>query len=98
MHTCTRNDGLAVHGQEDPRDDEVYPEQEHQADQGPGRLAVKVLPKVIAMMIGTTVITSVKTTVTTTKGTPVTRECHVITKLIGLNNNARSKHLKPLYN
>ena len=63
---------MAVHGQEDPRDDEVYPEQENQADQGPERLTVKALPKVITVMIGTTVITSVKT-VTTTKGTPATR-------------------------
>ena len=46
---------------EDPRDDEVYPEQENQADQGPERLTVKALPKVI------TVITSVITSVTTTK-------------------------------
>ena len=77
LHTCTRNDGLAVHGQEDPRDDEVYPEQENRADRGPQRLTVKPLPKVITVTIGTTVKTSVKTTVTTTvtttKGTPGTR-------------------------
>ena len=38
-----RNDDLTVHGQEDPRDDEVYPEQENQADQGSERLTVKAL-------------------------------------------------------
>ena len=67
--TCivdVRNDGLAVHGQDDPRDDEVYPEQEN-------RWTVKTLPKVITVMVGTTVKTSVKTTVTATKGTPATR-------------------------
>ena len=70
---------MTVHGQEDPRDDEVYPEQENQADQGPERLTVKALPKVktvitsaIIVMIGTTVITS-DITVTTAKGTQATR-------------------------
>ena len=63
---------MAVHGQEDPRDDEVYPEQENQEDQGAERLTIKVLPKVITVMIGTTVIPSV-ISVTTTKGTPATR-------------------------
>lgn len=78
LHTCTRNDGLAVHGQEYPRD--VYPEQEDQADQRPERLAVKALPKVITVMMGTNVKTSVKTTVTTTRGTPATRVMHCYNK------------------